>query len=183
MTKNWVHRVGHSPVCQILLQIAMTVMITSSLPAYKGTVLLGCCQLQLTSLSSMIVLQSPLLCITCVCLGTVQYWWISIGLVIIQLRTVFCPSVQYLSSFCDIIDFKKAFDGVWHAALWVTMKKYNVGANLIKVIKHLYDKATSAVLSNGSNGDWFWTTVGLWQGCLLSTTLFNTFLERIITDA
>ena len=23
------------------------------------------------------------------------------------------------------IDFKKAFDRVWHAALWATMKKYN----------------------------------------------------------
>ena len=24
------------------------------------------------------------------------------------------------------IDFKKAFDRVWHAALWATMKKYNI---------------------------------------------------------
>ena len=35
--------------------------------------------------------------ILCVCLGTVQYCWISIGLVVVQLRAVFCPSVQYLS--------------------------------------------------------------------------------------
>ena len=39
--------------------------------------------------------------ILCVCLGTVQYWWISIGLVVVQLRVVFCPSVQYLSLFCE----------------------------------------------------------------------------------
>ena len=39
--------------------------------------------------------------ILCVCLETVQYSWISIGLVIIQLSTVFCPSVQYLSFFCE----------------------------------------------------------------------------------
>ena len=32
-------------------------------------------------------------------------------------------------------DFKKAFDRVWHAALWATMKKYNISANLIRVIK------------------------------------------------
>ena len=36
-----------------------------------------------------------------VCLGTIQYWWISIGLVVVQLTTVFCPSVQYLSFFCE----------------------------------------------------------------------------------
>ena len=56
------------------------------------------------------------------------------------------------------IDFKKAFDRVWHAALWATMKKYNISANLIRVIKILYDKATSAVLFNSSIGDWFRTT-------------------------
>ena len=80
------------------------------------------------------------------------------------------------------IDIKKAFDRVWHAAL-ATTKKYNIGTNLIQVIKNLFNKATSAVLFNGSTGDWFRTTVGVRQGCLLSPTLFNIFLERIMTDA
>ena len=48
------------------------------------------------------------------------------------------------------IDLKKAFDRVWHAALWVTMKKYNVSTNPIQVIKNLYSKATSAVLFNSA---------------------------------
>ena len=39
------------------------------------------------------------------------------------------------------IDFKKAFDRVWHAALWATVKKYNFSFNIIRVIKNLYDKA------------------------------------------
>ena len=53
------------------------------------------------------------------------------------------------------IDFKKAFDRVWHAAFWATMKKYNISTYLIQVIKNLYNKATSAVLFNGIIGDWF----------------------------
>ena len=81
------------------------------------------------------------------------------------------------------IDFKKAFHKVWHAALQATMKKYNISTNLIQVIKNLYNKATSAVLFNRSIGDWFRTTVGVRQGCLLSPTLFNIFLERIMADA
>ncbi|WP_419627967.1 RNA-directed DNA polymerase, partial [Thiolapillus sp.] len=81
------------------------------------------------------------------------------------------------------IDFKKAFDRIWHAALLATMKKYNTSTNLIRIIKNLYDKATSAVLFNSSIGDWFRTTVGVRQRCLLSPTLFNIFLERIMTDA
>ena len=62
------------------------------------------------------------------------------------------------------------------------MKKYNISTSLIRVIKNLYDKATSAILFNSSIRDWFRTTAGVRQGCLLSPTLFNIFLERIMTD-
>ena len=62
------------------------------------------------------------------------------------------------------------------------MKKYNICANLIRVIKNLFEKAASAVLFNRSTEDWFRTTVGVRQGCLLSPTFFNTFLERTMTD-
>ena len=61
---------------------------------------------------------------------------------------------KYLQHQLDLyyvfIDFKKAFDRVWHATLWATMKKYNISTNLIRVIKNLYDKATCAVLFNSS---------------------------------
>ena len=63
------------------------------------------------------------------------------------------------------------------------MKKYNISANLIQVIKNLYGKAISAVLFNSNIGDWFRTAFGVRQRCLLSPTLFNIFLERIMTDA
>ena len=56
------------------------------------------------------------------------------------------------------------------------MRKYNISANLVRTIEQLYDKATSAVQMNGSIGEWFRTTVGVRQGCLLSPTLFNIFL-------
>ena len=81
------------------------------------------------------------------------------------------------------VDFKKAFDRVWHEALWATLKFYNINSNLIKVMQNLYSKASSAVYFDNSIGEWFKTTVGVRQGCLLSPTLFNIFLERIMTDA
>ena len=81
------------------------------------------------------------------------------------------------------IDFKQAFDRVWHATLWATMRKCNISANLVRTIEQLYDKAISAAQMNGCMGEWLRTTVGVRQGCLLSLTLFNIFLERIMSDA
>ena len=52
-----------------------------------------------------------------------------------------------------------------------------------EVIEELYNNATSSVCLDGDIGEWFCTTVGVRQGCLLSPTLFNIFLERIMTDA
>ena len=48
------------------------------------------------------------------------------------------------------IDFKKTLNGVWHEALWATMRKYNINASIIRAIQILYDKAQSVVLFNGS---------------------------------
>ena len=80
------------------------------------------------------------------------------------------------------VDFKKAFDRVWHAALWASMRMYNINKNLIRTIECLYNKATSAVYHDNNIGEWFRTTIGVRQGCLLSPTLFNVYLERIMAD-
>ena len=69
---------------------------------------------------------------------------------------------------------------VWHAAIWVTVQKYNISANLVRAGKHLCDKAVSAVQMSGSTGEWLRTTVEVRQGCLPSQTLFIIFLDRIM---
>ena len=58
-----------------------------------------------------------------------------------------------------------------------------MGQKLINTIKQLYTKTSSAVLVESTIGNWFHTSVGVRQGCLLSPTLFNIFLERIMTEA
>ncbi|MEW8544935.1 MAG: reverse transcriptase domain-containing protein [Candidatus Thiodiazotropha sp.] len=68
---------------------------------------------------------------------------------------------------------KKAFYRLWHAVLRATMRKYNISSNLVSTNEQPNDKATSAVLMHDSTG----------QGFLLSPTLFNIFLERIMSDA
>ena len=96
---------------------------------------------------------------------------------------ILCEKYLQQNLYHVFIEFKKAFDRVWHEALWATMRKYNINASIIRAIENLYDKAQNAVLFNGSTGEWFRTTVGVRQGCLLSPTLFNIFLERIMCEA
>ena len=98
---------------------------------------------------------------------------------------IFCEKyMQHQQNLYHVfIDFKNALDRVWHEALWATMRKYNINTSIIRTIKHLYDKAQSAVLFNGRTVEWFRATVGVRQGCLLTPTFFNTFLERIICEA
>ena len=87
---------------------------------------------------------------------------------IFNLRNLCEKYLQHQQSLYHVfVDFKKAVDK----------------SKLVRTIKHLYDNAASAVIFNSSLGDWFRTTVGVRQGCLLSPTLFNIFLERIMTDA
>lgn len=85
--------------------------------------------------------------------------------------------------FHNFIDFKKAFDRVWHDALWSVMRKHGFSPTIINLIEALYRNAESAVRVGGTVSDWFQATVGVRQGCLLSPTLFNVFLEEIVSEA
>ena len=75
---------------------------------------------------------------------------------IFNLRILYEKYLQHQQDLYHVfIDFKKAFDRVWHVALRATLKNNNISTNLIQVIKNLYNKAASAVLFNSSIGDWF----------------------------
>ena len=66
---------------------------------------------------------------------------------IVNLRILYENYLQHQQDLYHVfIDYKKAFDKVWHAALREIMKKYNISTNVIQVIENLYNKATSAVL-------------------------------------
>ncbi|GFO26597.1 endonuclease-reverse transcriptase [Plakobranchus ocellatus] len=65
----------------------------------------------------------------------------------------------------------------------------NHNENLQRQRQHNYGhtepkiKATSADFLNNNLRGWFRTPVGMQLGCLLSSTLFNIFLELIMTEA
>ena len=69
-----------------------------------------------------------------------------------------------------------------HTGLRQVLRSFNVEEELVKVIQALYENSSSAVLLNSQLGEFFKSTVGVRQGCLLSPILFNLFLEKIMQE-
>ena len=63
------------------------------------------------------------------------------------------------------------------------MRFYGYPTKIISLLQALYQTSSSSVRVNGELTDWFRTTVGVRQGCVISPQLFNILLEVVITTA
>ena len=80
--------------------------------------------------------------------------------------------------FHNFIDVKKAFGRVFHAGLWLVLRSFNIEEGLAQAIQAPHENSSNAVLLNSQLREFFKTTVGVRQECLLSSILFNLFLEK-----
>ena len=80
------------------------------------------------------------------------------------------------------IDFEKDFDWIPRDLLMCKLLSYNVDGNFYNAIKFMYSNTTSSVKLNNIFTKWFDTTTGVRRGDTLSPTLFNIFLNDLITD-
>ncbi|CAH1240999.1 Hypp6277 [Branchiostoma lanceolatum] len=81
------------------------------------------------------------------------------------------------------VDYKKCFDRVWQDGLWAVMRRFNISRGIVNSIEALYKSSQSMVMTGGEFSECFPTSVGVRQGCLLSPTLCNIFLENIMREA
>ena len=58
-----------------------------------------------------------------------------------------------LKLYHNFIDYKKAFDRVWHEGLWNVMRQFNIEERVICFIDSLYKNEQSAVIINGVTGN------------------------------
>src|SRR6476469_1537017 len=63
------------------------------------------------------------------------------------------------------------------------MQNLGFAEKLVKILENTYEGTHSAVRSSGGLSEWFETIVGVKQGCILSSLLFNIFLEAIMSQA
>ena len=84
--------------------------------------------------------------------------------------------------FHNFIDFKKAFDRVWHDRLWHALRTFGIEEGLVQIMKSLYSSTNSTVLLNNNAREYIKTAVAVPQGCSLSPALFNLYLENNVRE-
>ena len=75
------------------------------------------------------------------------------------------------------IDAEKASDKIQHPFLIKTLEKLGIEGTYLNIIKAIYEKPTANIILNGERLRAFPLRSGTWQGCPLSTLLFNIVLE------
>ena len=84
---------------------------------------------------------------------------------------------QYLYS-C-FIDFRKAYDSVWRKGLLYKLQKLGLTGNVFKIIEAMYKSPKASIFYHGMISELFETQIGVKQGDVLSTLLFNCFINDL----
>ena len=77
------------------------------------------------------------------------------------------------------IDFSKAFDTVWHDGLWKRLWDSGVKGRAWRVLRSLYSGISAAVKVGDRTSRFVRVRQGVRQGCPLSPTLFNCFVDEL----
>ena len=80
------------------------------------------------------------------------------------------------------IDYKKAFDRVYHEKLIDTLKQLEVDGKDLTLIKNLYWNQTASIQTEDGYSASFPIKRGVRQGCVMSPSLFNVYTDRIFRE-
>ena len=81
------------------------------------------------------------------------------------------------------IDYTKAFDCVDNNTLQKILKNMGILDHLTCLLRNLYAGQEATVRTLYGTTDWFRIENGVWEGCLLSSCLFNLYSEHIMRNA
>ena len=78
------------------------------------------------------------------------------------------------------VDLEKAYDRIPRDKLWAVLLQYGIGGQLLTAIKSLHMHSEVCVRVNSATTKPVRVSVGLRQGCSLSTILFLIYMDRIV---
>jgi hypothetical protein len=77
--------------------------------------------------------------------------------------------------YCCFVDFRKAFDTVPREALFQRLRDINISETLLAAIMRLYESVLGRLRLAHGLSDFIQSTIGVKQGCPLSSTLFDLY--------
>ena len=78
-------------------------------------------------------------------------------------------------------DFQKAFDSIPRAAIWFKLHSVGIKGKCFNLLRNMYTKCSFRVMTSSSEAtDVHHSSSGVFQGCILSATLFQIFVNDII---
>ena len=80
------------------------------------------------------------------------------------------------------IDFKKAFDTVWHDGLFYKLQQIGIRGNFLETLRNMYQNTKCAIKLGDKLTQFFPCMKGVRQGDPLSPTLFNLFLNDLFSE-
>lgn len=81
--------------------------------------------------------------------------------------------------FACFIDFKKAFDSIWHEGLFYKILQSGLGGKVYDLIKCMYTENKCAIKIKNQRTEFFSQCRGVRQGCNLSPNLFNIYINEL----
>ena len=81
--------------------------------------------------------------------------------------------------YCAFVDFTKAFDLLNRNALWLKLEKLKVSSKMVNMLKGVYKQVNAKILTPNTFTESFEYKWGVKQGCILSPTLFNLFINDL----
>ena len=100
---------------------------------------------------------------------------------IFTLQTIIDKNINQNKSklFACFIDFQKAFDSIWHEGLFTKLIESGIGGRTYSIIKTMYLNNKCAIKIGNKQTSHFTQGRGVRQGCPLSPTLFNIYINEL----
>ncbi|MCG7892781.1 MAG: reverse transcriptase family protein, partial [Candidatus Thiodiazotropha endolucinida] len=85
--------------------------------------------------------------------------------------------------YCIFVDFKRAFDSIQHANLWLSLERKGISENskFLKIFKSMYSQLKSCVKVKDGLTRYFECYIGTRQGCVSSPIIFSLFINDLIS--
>ena len=87
------------------------------------------------------------------------------------------------NNYLCFVDYTKAFDWVDHNKLWKILQEMGIPDLLTCLLRNLYAGQEATVRTRHGITDWFQIGKGVYQGCVLSLSLFNFYAEYIMWNS